>query len=157
MCWFMLQVREGFVCLLKISDIRSCHIHGEGSVSRAWNELQLCLRAVAAPHPASHWSWLTIHTDKLSHQEMPLTTWKNTQNVNTTKLALKILGFFFKASMLGCYLEHFVYLFCVHFTLHSSTHFGVQGNLFSFYLVFYLHCLRCGFSGMVGGLQCLCQ
>lgn len=83
-------LREGFVYLLKVSDIRSFQIHGEGGVSGAWCELQLFPRAVAPPHPAWPCSGLTIHTDKISHQKMPFTTWKNTQNVNPTKLALKI-------------------------------------------------------------------
>lgn len=107
------------------------------------------------------WSGLTIHTDKTfqeSHQEIPFTTWKNNTECKPHKIGFENLrAFFFMSSMLGCYSEHFVYLFCVHFTLHSSTHFRVQGNLFSFYLFFCLHSVRCGFSGVVGGVQCLCQ
>lgn len=125
-------------------------------MSGAWFELQLCPRAVAPPHPARPWSGLSIHTDKVSGKAI-YSMEKHTE-CKPHKIGFENLrAFFFKSSMLGCYSEHFVYLFCVHFTLHSSTHFEVLGNLFSFYLFFCLHSLRCGFSGVAGGLQCLCQ
>lgn len=159
----MLQVREGFVYLLKISDIKSFQIHEEGGVSCATVHDMSCS---SAPGP---WPHLTLQGLVRAHHPH----WQDFQEVSSGntiynmekyteckphKICFENLrAFIFKSSMLGCYSEHFMYLFCVHFTLHSSTHFQVQGKLFSFYLFFRLHSLRCGFSGVVGGLQCLCQ
>lgn len=108
-----------------------------------------CIMLVRAHHP--HWQVIssgnaTYNMEKYTECKPHKTGFENVR-----------CFFFFKSSMLGCYSEHFVYLLCVHFTLHSSTHFEVQGNLFSFYLFFCVHSLRCGFSGVVGDLQCLCQ
>lgn len=52
--WFMLQVREGFVYLLKISDIKSFQIHEEGGVSCATVRDMSCS---SAPGP---WPHLTL-------------------------------------------------------------------------------------------------
>ena len=59
-------------------------------------ELLLCPGAMVPPHPASLaglGSGLASHTAKTfkkSGREVPVTTWKNTQNVEPTKLALKL-------------------------------------------------------------------
>lgn len=97
----MLQVREGFIYLLKISDIKSFQIHGEGGFSRATVHGMSCRllsedRGPTSPCMACRaWSGVTMQTDSYLIRKCHLQHGKIHRMQTPQNWLWKFKGFFF--------------------------------------------------------------